>query len=152
MERAKLRNVLASLTTLCLRPALFETLVIRLSAKLDSICAPIRQQEDDTDVECDSAYAYAILMSLHDAIQQKLDKKHVDIPKYAESLGESLFWVFIRGSTAPVHSPVMSDARVVRAARKIVSLLVRSLASEFSARLRPTYNDFVSCALTGANW
>jgi DNA repair/transcription protein MET18/MMS19 len=137
-ERAKSRNVLASLATLCLQPTLFETLVIRLYAKLDLIYAPSRQQDPEVDAECDSAYACAILITLRDVLQQKVEKRHADVPKYAESLGEPLFWLFIRGSTTPVHSSanaetlstITSDSRVISAAGKIISILIRSLASE----------------------
>lgn len=137
-ERAKFRNVLASLATLCLQPTLFETLVVRLFAKLDLICAPSRQQEPEVDAECDSAYAYAILITLRDVLQQKVEKMHTDVPKYAESLGAPLLWLFIRGSTASIHSSpnvkmlstVTSDARVIRAVGNIVSILSRSLSPE----------------------
>jgi len=159
-ERAKIRNILASLTTLCLQPTLFETLVIRLSAKLDSICAPGRQQEHEVDAECDSAYAYDILTSLYGVLQQKIERGHADVPKYAETLGEPLFWLFIRGSTTPLHSSagaqplltVTSDARVIKAAGKIITLLTRSLPSE-SVRLHlHLCLHRQLCAVTGDNW
>lgn len=144
-EQAQYRNVLGSLATLCTRPSLFEILVIRLSAKLDLVCSPTRQAAsgsggENSDVECDAAYAYAILSTLRDVLQAKVDQKHIDIPKYADTLGEPIFWLFLRGSTVPsVIVPgsvsgsslaVTSHSRVIGMAAKIITLLVRHLPTE----------------------
>lgn len=142
-EQTQYRNVLASLTTLCVQPALFEILIIRLSAKLDIVCSPIRQAAAgtaDDQVECDAAYVHAMLSSLHEALQIKIEKKHVDIPKYADTLGEPIFWLFLRGSAVPsIVVPgtgsnssvtVTSNPRVISAAAKLIIILVRSLPTE----------------------
>ena len=127
-EHLNYRRALNSLTTLCVQPALFETLVIRLCSKLDTLCSPMRQPLDD---EADAAYAHAILLALKDVLVVKIQDSHADILKYVDQLAVPLYWIFIRAavsSTAPMAS---SDPRVVSVAAKIVTLIVRSLALEY---------------------
>ncbi|KAF8308312.1 hypothetical protein DL93DRAFT_2231691 [Clavulina sp. PMI_390] len=154
--QAKYRHVLASLTTLCVPPALFEVMIVRLFARLDVLCSPNRTANAET-LECDAAYVHAVLSALHDVLEKKVDESQKDLPKYIDTLGEPLFWLFLRGSTTPsAPSEALADnsaavtpggalvtihPRVVSISAKIVTLLVRVLSSERQLTLLTSMYD-----------
>lgn len=83
--RETYRGVLRSLAELCTMPALFETLTIRITTKLDLLSSsdlsglaaagPSRR-------ECVVAYAWDLLHTLELVINKKIEDKHVDVAKH----------------------------------------------------------------------
>ncbi|KII87506.1 hypothetical protein PLICRDRAFT_55462 [Plicaturopsis crispa FD-325 SS-3] len=126
-ERAKCWRVLSSLRTLCLQPALFETLVIRLSTKLDLICAPTKLPTPDADSEPSAAYAHSILTTLSNTLSDKVDKGHTDVPKYIDRLVPRLYNLFIYSALQPESNNPATDPRVVRVAAEIITLIVQTV-------------------------
>lgn len=127
-EHVRYRRILASLATLCTTAPLFETLVIRTTSKLDLLCRP---HPIDFDLESSAAYAYAILSTLRDVVDKKVQSKNADLPKYGERLVLPLYDIFLKSSVSPedVHS-VTSNSRVLLIAAKIVNLITRTLNRE----------------------
>ncbi len=127
-EHVRYRGILASLGTLCTPPPLFETLVIRMTSKLDLLCRP---HPIDVDLENSAAYAYAILSTLSDVTVRKVENKHNDLAKYGERLVLPLYGIFLETSVSPadVHS-VTSNSRVLLMAAKLINLITRTLNRE----------------------
>lgn len=132
-EREKYWKTLASLKKLCVQQTLFETLVIRLTAKLDLICSP-----DATDVsknlEASTAYAHAILKTLSDVLALKVAERHADVPKYAERLLPQLFSLFLHAALVSDEGRTLiaSDTRLIRTVAPIISLVVQTLPQRFA--------------------
>ncbi|EJT48863.1 hypothetical protein A1Q1_02122 [Trichosporon asahii var. asahii CBS 2479] len=74
--REAYRRVLKALTELCAAPALFQTLVVRITTKLDLLSTAAG------DAECTAAYAWDLLHAVRVVLDAKLGDKHVDVPKY----------------------------------------------------------------------
>ena len=73
---------------------LFETLVVRLSTKLDLIGVPKSGISDPDDLELRAAYMHTILKTLVDVLEVKIALKHTDVPKYIDRLVPRLFNLF----------------------------------------------------------
>ncbi|KAF8328366.1 ARM repeat-containing protein [Cantharellus anzutake] len=127
-EHVRYRRILASLSALCPSPSLFETLVIRLTSKLDLLCRP---RPIDLDLEGDAAYAYAVLSTVKDVITAKAQNKHLDLPKYGDRLVVPLYNIFLKASISPedAHS-VATNTKVLSVAAKIVTLITRTLSHD----------------------
>ena len=132
--RTRLWATLTSLAQLCVQPELFETLVIRLSAKLDLLCAPPSGGPDPStsvDVEADpeptAAYAHAVLTTLANVLSKKVDRGDVDVPKYVDQLVPRLFNLFIYSASSSQKKLVATDTRLVTVAGRIVNLVVQTL-------------------------
>ncbi|KXN90718.1 hypothetical protein AN958_04003 [Leucoagaricus sp. SymC.cos] len=74
--RVKILNVLSALETLCVDAQLFETLIIRLTTKLDLICVPNvtslpSLSATEEEVELHAAYAHWILTTLAKTLKKK---------------------------------------------------------------------------------
>ncbi len=94
-ERLKYWQILRWLEKLCTTPPLFETLVVRLTTKLDLICSPgALGGVKDEDRDPIAAYAYCILATLVAVLQTKEDRKHSDIPKYIDRFVPKLYNLF----------------------------------------------------------
>lgn len=128
LDRAKYQRALSALTKLCLQPDLFETLVIRLTTKLDFICVPATSPSSETDTEPSIAYAHSIITALSNTLASKVDMGHVDIPKYIDRLVPRLYNLFIYSAVVPGgEHMVASDPRLVVVAAKIITFTVQSL-------------------------
>lgn len=130
--RTRLWATLSSLTQLCVQPELFETLVIRLSTKLDLLCAPPTGGPDpsvdvDADSEPTAAYAHAVLTTLANVLSKKVDRGDVDVPKYVDQLVPRLFNLFIYSASSSQKGLVATDTRLVTVAGRIVNLVVQTL-------------------------
>ncbi|KAF8587853.1 ARM repeat-containing protein [Ramaria rubella] len=128
-EHAQYRRILSNLATLCAAPALFETLVIRLSTKLDLICAsPIITS---TDQEVNAAYANFILLSLSNVLARKVDAGHMDIPKYLDRLVPRLYNLFIHaamtGEKAIVAAGVARHPRLIEAGSNVIKQILQTV-------------------------
>ena len=131
-EHAQYRRILSNLTTLCVSPPLFETLVIRLSTKLDLICDSTTKVPSDQEVN--AAYAYVILSSLCNVITKKIELCHPDIPKYLRRLVPRLYNLFIHASITGEQRDVTASAarhpRLIQAGAKVVQQIIQSVPIE----------------------
>ena len=123
VEIAKYRRVLQLLTRLCIQPTLFETLVIRLSAKLDILFSRAYDVEDTEPV---AAYAHSLLQTLSRVLAVKVKENHMDIPKYLDLLVIPLYNLFI-SSALKKSDGIATNERLLVVAGKVVSFVVRVL-------------------------
>ena len=123
IEISKYRRVLQLLARLCIQPTLFETLVIRLSAKLDILFSRACNTEDTEPI---AAYAHSLLQTLSRVLAAKVKENHVDIPKYLELLVIHLYNLFI-SSALKNPDGIATDERLLVVAGKVVSFVVRVL-------------------------
>lgn len=141
-ERINILNALSALETLCTQAQLFETLVIRLTAKLDLICVPSTSfltLSSVTEAELHAAYAHWILTTLAKVLQKKVDREDPDVPKYIEQLVPKIFNLFVFSAFAVAEDDddggrcervsVPMDHRLVKKAGEIVSLVIQALPS-----------------------
>ncbi len=146
-ERVKIHSVLSALETLCVQAQLFETLVIRLTTKLDLVCVPGPSSLDlspipDEEVEVQAAYAHWILTTLGKTLQKKVDRNDPDVAKYIERLVPRIFNLFTfaafeasGGVSGEDESKerwrkrirVGTDPRLVKKAGEIITLIVQVL-------------------------
>ncbi|KAG9001211.1 hypothetical protein FRB90_011657 [Tulasnella sp. 427] len=133
-ERASYQRTLKCLSTLCLQQALFETLVIRLSTKLELVCSEfprLAEGKEDHEVttlrEHNAAYAHSLLLTLEDALDFKIDSKlDADIPKYIDRLVPRLYALCVEGATSPKPSLALAtDVRLIEAASGVILRIVR---------------------------
>lgn len=144
-ERMKILNVLSALETLCVQTQLFETLVIRLTTKLDLICIPnasslTPSSATEEEVELHAAYAHWMLITLAKTLQKKVDRDDPDVVKYIESLVPRIFNLFVFAAFVVSEGgddeeterwkkrvSVATNPRLVQKAGEIVTLVVQSL-------------------------
>ena len=124
--RASYWRALSALSTLCVQPQLFETLVIRLTAKLDILCAI--SQTRTIDQECTAAYAHAILTGLANTLDAKVSSKDVDVPKYADQLLPRIFRLYLDAALASSEVvAVAADPRLLQVGARIIRLVCETL-------------------------
>ncbi|TFK26217.1 ARM repeat-containing protein [Coprinopsis marcescibilis] len=124
-QRVQYWKNLSALEALCTHPQLFETLVIRLSTKLELLCSPSHHPKDN---EPSAAYAHAILKTLANVLTVKVIKGHTDVPKYIERLVSRLFNLFVYAalhSTEETHL-IATDRRLLDVSAQIITLVVRT--------------------------
>lgn len=149
-ERVKILNALSALETLCVQSQLFETLVIRLTTKLDLICVPSTSSlatspGTEEELELYAAYAHWILNTLVKTLQKKVDKGDPDVAKYIERLVPRIFNLFAFAAFVVSDEQtsgdnekekwrkrvgVATDYRLVKKAGEIVTLVVQVLPLE----------------------
>jgi DNA repair/transcription protein MET18/MMS19 len=142
-DRQKYRSVLSSLSKLCVQPSLFETLVIRITTKLDLLSSQPSHRSGDGDVEMDGngdeareclvSYAWDLLSCLYNVINAKLASKHVDVVKYFDIIIPKLYELVISAS-APVvgdSQPLFRDRRLLGIVGKISEKLMWELNVEW---------------------
>ncbi|KAL1662729.1 RNAPII transcription regulator C-terminal-domain-containing protein [Schizophyllum commune] len=121
-ERVRIFRALVALKALCQQPALFGTLVSRVTTKLDLVCtASIPEAETDLTV----AYAHALLRTLSQTLSAKVDAGHVDVVKYIDRLVPLLFNLFI--FSAVTSLTVGTDSRLISVAGDIITMVVQAL-------------------------
>lgn len=144
-ERVKILNALLALETLCVQAQLFETLVIRLTTKLDLICVPNASSLTpspitEEEVELHAAYAHWVLTTLAKTLRKKVDREDPDVAKYIERLVPRIFNLFIFSALVVAENDgneekdrwrqrvsVATDPRLVKKAGEIVTLVVQVL-------------------------
>jgi DNA repair/transcription protein MET18/MMS19 len=128
-DRTKYWQTLSALSKLCIQQELFETLVIRLSTKLDLICIPVVPTAHDWDLEPSAAYAHAMLTALTNTLRTKVDLGHTDVPKYIDRLVSRLYNLFIYSALLSTeYRTAATDPRVIDIAAQIITLVVRTLS------------------------
>ncbi|WVQ96214.1 hypothetical protein IAU59_003318 [Kwoniella sp. CBS 9459] len=150
--REKYRSILSSLTELCVQPALFQTLVIRITTKLDLLSSTTSHSQDaDHDMsetdhrECTVVYAWDLLNSLAKVIEQKIRAKHIDLSKYFDQLIPRL-WTLVISAAGPKigdDQPLFRDRRLLALVGRVGDHMVYELNSERQAKwLESVYNAF----------
>ncbi|KAF8517882.1 ARM repeat-containing protein [Hysterangium stoloniferum] len=132
-EHAQYRRVLSSLTSLCTTPAFFETLVVRLSTKLDLICtAPL---SPIVDREANAAYVHAILSSLSKVLSRKVELGHSDIPKYLDRLVPRLYGLFIDAalSSDKGNETVAIHPRLIHIGSRVIQQIIQTASAELNS-------------------
>ena len=133
-ERTKIWQTLNALQSLCIQQELFESLVIRLTTKLDLLCFPTSEQAQVVarDSEPTAAYAHMILKTLAQALVTKVKKGHLDISKYIDRLVPSLFNLFVESEYLSSEKVMIAtEPRLIEVAAEIITLVVQSLPVQF---------------------
>jgi hypothetical protein len=129
-ERVKYWRALSGLSKLCRHPELFEILVIRLTTKLDIICAT--PSGDATDNELNAAYAHSILTTIAATLAFKVDNSHADVPKYIDRLVPRLLHLLIFSSVVTSDQlPIAADLRIVKITARILTLVAETLPAGY---------------------
>lgn len=142
-ERTKYRRILSALSKICVQQELFETLVIRLSTKLDLVCGSAGSLALDIDLELSAAYAHFILTALVHTITTKIRLEHADLPKYVDRLVSRLYNLFIYSalvSTGNENMPA-TEVRVIGAAAQIITLVIQTLPVQYVLCTWSVYNS-----------
>ena len=103
-------------------------LVVRLSTKLDLVCAPHIQPEgtDSASLEPTAAYAHSILRTLADTLSVKVDQGDADVPKYIDRLLPRLYHLHFLGALSQAEGySVAVDQRLITVSASIVTLIVQ---------------------------
>ena len=138
-SREKYRSILDSLSQLCIQPALFETLVIRILTKLDLLSDSTKPSADgDVDMaaaealECSVAYAWDLLNCLSGVIDVKLEAKHVDVVKHFHQIVPRVSGLAV-SAAAPKSAdcePLFRDRRLLSSIGRIIENLTWELSAE----------------------
>ncbi|WWD20081.1 hypothetical protein CI109_104555 [Kwoniella shandongensis] len=142
--RDKYRSILGSLSELCVQPALFQTLVIRITTKLDLLSSVPAAPSSDNDEsmgevdyrECNIAYAWDLLNTLNGVVDAKLQSKHTDISKYFEQLIPRLYTLIVGASQPRIGNakPLFSDRRLLSIVARISETMMWELQPERQAK------------------
>lgn len=130
-------------------------LVVRLITKLDLLCSSGAASGVD-DTEPTAAYAHSILRTISDALATKVEKGHMDVPKYIDRLLPRLYHLHIYSALTPGEDTVgtvAADARLVAVSAEIVTLIVQSENAQyvlaFSLGMNWNLMISISCQETG---
>lgn len=130
--KGTVRRVLGALARLCAQPNLFDMLVVRLTSKLDLVCASSFSsvQERSSNV----GYARGILITLLTLLEEKVAKSHTDIPRYGSTVSPRLLALVLsaalRSEDGRAQPPVACDPSIIRDISRLLTLLTRSLKTE----------------------
>ena len=130
ISRAKYWRALSALTKLCVPAELFETLVIRLTTRLDIICDASSSNESP-DTELCTAYAHSLLVTIANTLASKADQGHTDIPKYIDRLIPRILNVlFFSALISNNRTMVATDDRIVTVTARILTSVVETLPNQ----------------------
>lgn len=135
-DRYYIRQVLESLSTLCIQPGLLEALHVRLVRHFAELCHPqgadqanaMEVEEDILSRECHVAYAYSLLHAIRTTLQQKIALKHRDVTKHYEHLVPRLYSIFVEG--ARTERGIATDPRLLSEGAAIVMIMTQTLPAE----------------------
>lgn len=119
-ERQRCWRVLAALRRLSTPAALFETLVIRLLAKVDLVI-----HASDEDDEPAAAYTHALLHTISTVLGKKTAAGDHDVPKYIDRLVPKLYELFIMSSGSGLRTTQVP--RLVEVASEIITLVLETV-------------------------
>jgi DNA repair/transcription protein MET18/MMS19 len=121
--RQRAWRVLEFLSKLCVASTLFDTLVVRLLAKVDLSLSDSLEQEIR---EAGVAYAHAAMHTLATVLEKKVAAKHADVSKHIHKLVPHLYGLFVASSLSPDTAwSVANEDRLVSVAGRIVGLVVQ---------------------------
>ncbi|KAJ3902626.1 ARM repeat-containing protein [Lentinula edodes] len=131
LDRARAWRILSALNTVCRPLELFETLVIRLTTRLDLLCVPSETVPLPADREPRVAYAHSILITLHQTLLAKVDDGHADVAKYIETLVPRLFNLFIYSALVSNEvNLIATDTRLITVAGQTIGTVVQNTAAQ----------------------
>lgn len=132
--RSTYRSVLRSLTELCTMPALFETLTIRITTKLDLLSSSNLSGESASGQsrrECVVAYAWDLLHTLEMVINKKIEDKHVDVARHYNQVVPRLCSLAIKAAYADgPDEELFRDRRLLVVVGSITETLFWELSPE----------------------
>ncbi|EKM50673.1 uncharacterized protein PHACADRAFT_178404 [Phanerochaete carnosa HHB-10118-sp] len=143
-------TTLAFLKRLCVQSDLFETLVVRLTTKLDLVCdsraGPTGEGAEAEEAEPAAAYAHSLLRTLADVLTIKAQRGDTDMQKYVERLLPRLFNLHVYSAlVSDGDYLVATDPRLVSVSSEIVSLVLQTAPvqkqEQFSKALFAAYMD-----------
>lgn len=137
--KGTIRRSLGALARLCDASDFFEMLVVRLSTKLDLLCAGNSQMSAVEEREANVGYARGLLNTLTFVLEKKVQRKDRDAARYAgmvpRLLGLALESALRDGDkTIP---GVARDQRVLRDLGRLIMLLVQCLEAAKQQELAP---------------
>ncbi|RXK38054.1 hypothetical protein M231_04724, partial [Tremella mesenterica] len=140
--REKYRSILYSLSQLCVQPGLFQTLVIRITTKLELLASSPLPAEQDVQMsngagvvidarECTVAYTWDLLNCLSGVIDAKLAEKHVDVVRYWDQIIPRIYRMAVEGAISRIGpEPLFSDTRLLEMSGKISEVMTWELNPE----------------------
>jgi DNA repair/transcription protein MET18/MMS19 len=131
LARHVYRKTLSQLQVICHQAELFETLVIRVLARLDLLCSAANDLPTE-DLEATAAYAHSLLHSIAQVLVIKLDEHHPDVPKHIERLVPCLFNLFIASSFSDKEAGQLaaSEPRLISVAGRIITMVIQSVPTQ----------------------
>lgn len=128
-QRSAYRAILAAIRDLCVSPSLFETLVIRIPNKLESVsAAPTTSGAEAGDqFECDVAYAHDLVSCLDDTVKRKIKDKHVDVTKHYDSIVPKLWRMAVTAAMAKGEGRMWRDRRLLGLLARLTDRLTWAL-------------------------
>ena len=94
---------------------------------MDLICVPTINHSVE-DEEPNAAYAHSLLNAIANTLSVKVDKGHLDVAKYIDSLVPRLYNLFLYSALlGEGHGLAATDHRLVSVAGKIITLVVQCL-------------------------
>lgn len=124
--RDKYRKILATLTNLGELAALFETLFVRVIAKVDALATSSLSTEQR---EPTIAYVWDLLHAILKTIDKKVAKKHADLPRYFGQLSPRLSQLVIAAALGDGDS-IFRDRRLLTLVARIEETLFWALTPE----------------------
>lgn len=156
--RRKYRGILHSLAKLCVQPGLFETLVIRVTNKLDTLAgSPLsprsnrdpdgpHDQDGTIDVrECTVAYAWDLLDCLSAVVDSKIREKHADVIKQFDQIVPRVYGLSVAAAAPRLGNiePLFRDQRLLEATGRLSETLAGELpVDKQSKHLANIYDAF----------
>ncbi|KAL1408286.1 hypothetical protein Q8F55_005092 [Vanrija albida] len=146
--REKYRSILSALSELCVLPSLFETLVVRITTKLDLLSSTGADAERETTV----AYAWDLLNTLRSVLEQKLADKHVDVARHYGQITPRLFGLVVSAALSRTDSasPLFRDHRLLVVVASIAEALFWEQPEEKQSKIFETaHSAFETGDLSG---
>jgi DNA repair/transcription protein MET18/MMS19 len=126
VKRQRAWRVLEFLGSLCVSATLFDTLVVRLLAKVD-LSLSLSSETAEEDREAGIAYAHAALHTLAIVLEKKVGAKDADVSKHIHRLVPHLYGLFVASALTPDSTwNLASEARLVGVAGRIVGSVVQA--------------------------
>ncbi|WRT69441.1 uncharacterized protein IL334_006427 [Kwoniella shivajii] len=158
--REKYRSILSSLEELCVQPALFQTLVIRITTKLDLLSSSRNsgahggeEEMGEFDLrECNIAYAWDLLHTLQGVIEKKIQEKHTDLARYFDQIIPRLWTLLISAALPKIgdEKPLFRDRRLIGLVAKLGEGLIWELNPERQGKwITAVYQAFEKGDWTG---
>lgn len=130
------RVALASLATLCVSPALFETFLIRILSRVERLARP--PAEEFSGLQQTVIYTHHLLTTLRVVIAKKIEAGHADIQSCASRVLHRLFGLFIGRSLDSISGQsVATNTKLIGDAGRIVTPLVQQMDERYGTS--PTF-------------
>lgn len=128
-QRTAYRAILGAITSLCVSASLFETLVIRIPNKLESLASSFSPpgEMDEEQRECNVAYAYDLVSCLDDTVKQKISQKHADIGKHFDSAVPKIWRLVVLAAQSRESGQIWSDRRLLGLVARLTDRMVWEL-------------------------